>query len=256
MKSPLDQLEARLQALIEGSVARLFPIARDREELGSHLIAAMRDNIHPQADGRQWAPNRFTLFIHPAQAQILHNQNHVLDDLAKLLHQAGVEAGLEFPSPPAIVAAPDPDLGLQEMRILAQFQLDGFGKTSTLISTVEEGHTSTPGNAFLIVDGAQVVPLSGGVINIGRSSSNHLIIDDIRVSRSHAQLRTVHGRYVIFDLDSTGGTYVNGQRINQMVLYPGDVITLAGVPIIYGQESSGLSGETQEMPYLPEEPNR
>jgi len=50
---------------------------------------------------------------------------------------------------------------------------------------------------------------------------------------------------VIFDLDSSAGTWVNGKPVRQQALQPGDVILLAGVPMVYGQESQGL-GETQE----------
>ncbi|MGD8457618.1 MAG: FHA domain-containing protein, partial [Anaerolineales bacterium] len=75
---------------------------------------------------------------------------------------------------------------------------------------------------------------------------NHLVIDDPRVSRTHGQLRAVKGRYMLFDLKSSGGTYVNGERINQVVLHPGDVISLAGVPIVYGQDAIRSISETQE----------
>ena len=63
------------------------------------------------------------------------------------------------------------------------------------------------------------------------------MIDDPRISRSHAQLRAIKGRFVIFDLNSTGGTFVNAQRTSQSVLYPGDVISLAGVPLVFGQDN-------------------
>jgi pSer/pThr/pTyr-binding forkhead associated (FHA) protein len=62
----------------------------------------------------------------------------------------------------------------------------------------------------------------------------------------HAQLRLVRGQFVIFDLDSTGGTFVNGQRIRQQALRAGDVISLAGVPLVYGQETPE-PGDTQDV---------
>jgi len=75
------------------------------------------------------------------------------------------------------------------------------------------------------------------------------VIDDGRISRLHAQLRAVRGRYVIFDLDSRGGTWVNGQRVRQQALAPGDVISLAGVPLVFSQDAPE-PGETQEyVPY-------
>jgi pSer/pThr/pTyr-binding forkhead associated (FHA) protein len=94
-----------------------------------------------------------------------------------------------------------------------------------------------PENAFLIVEGVKVHPLTESVVNIGRRLENQLVIDDPRVSRNHAQLRAIKGRFVLFDLNSTGGTFVNGQRTSQTVLYPGDVISLAGVALIFGQDN-------------------
>jgi pSer/pThr/pTyr-binding forkhead associated (FHA) protein len=96
---------------------------------------------------------------------------------------------------------------------------------------------SIPENAFLIIEGVKVHALSEAVVNIGRRLENQLVIDDPRVSRNHAQLRAIKGRFVLFDLNSTGGTFVNGQRTSQTVLYPGDVISLAGVALIFGQDN-------------------
>ncbi len=105
-----------------------------------------------------------------------------------------------------------------------------------------------PAEAFLIVAGEQVFPLTQPVINIGRSTANHLVIADGRVSRQHAQLRSIGGRYILFDLEATGGTFVNGQRVAQTMLFPGDVISLAGVEIIFGGEPSIQAGATREIP--------
>jgi pSer/pThr/pTyr-binding forkhead associated (FHA) protein len=98
-------------------------------------------------------------------------------------------------------------------------------------------NNTIPENAFLIVEGVRVFPLKQAVINIGRRLDNMVVVDDPRVSRNHAQLRAIKGRFVVFDLNSTGGTFVNGQRANQSVLYPGDVISLAGVTLIFGQDN-------------------
>ena len=94
-----------------------------------------------------------------------------------------------------------------------------------------------PPNAFLLNQDGKPYPLDKTIINIGRSLENQLVIDDRRVSRSHAQLRAVKGRYVLFDLNSTGGTYVNGQRINQAALYPNDTVSFGGVGYTYSQDT-------------------
>ena len=97
--------------------------------------------------------------------------------------------------------------------------------------------STIPEDAFVIIDGTRVIPLSQAVVNIGRRIENTLVVDDPRVSRTHAQLRAINGRYIIFDLNSTGGTFVNGERVKQSILYPGDVISLAGADLIYGQKN-------------------
>jgi pSer/pThr/pTyr-binding forkhead associated (FHA) protein len=119
--------------------------------------------------------------------------------------------------------------------------LEPLGETQGLQNT-SSGSESTettgiPENAFLIIEGVKVHPLNESVVNIGRRLENQLVIDDPRVSRNHAQLRAIKGRFVLFDLNSTGGTFVNGQRTSQTVLYPGDVISLAGVALIFGQDN-------------------
>ena len=94
-----------------------------------------------------------------------------------------------------------------------------------------------PEDAYVIVDGVKVIPLTTPLVRIGRRLENNLVLDDPRVSRTHAELRAINGRYVLFDLNSTGGTFVNGLRITQSVVYPGDVISLAGVNLVYGQKN-------------------
>ena len=101
----------------------------------------------------------------------------------------------------------------------------------------EDDTTTIPEEAFLVIDGAKVYPLTLTVITIGRRLENTLVIDDPRVSRTHAQLRAINGRYVVFDLNSSGGTFLNGRKTTQAIVYPGDVISLSGVDLIYGQKN-------------------
>jgi hypothetical protein len=101
-----------------------------------------------------------------------------------------------------------------------------------------------PENAFIIVNGLETISLTQSVFNIGRRLGNDLVIEDTRISREHAQIRAVKGQYVIFDLNSTGGTFVNSVRISQQSLFPGDVISLAGVPLVYGQDNPPAHAQT------------
>ncbi len=103
---------------------------------------------------------------------------------------------------------------------------------------------------FLIVDGARVVALDKPVVNIGRKGNNHIIINDPHVSRHHAQIRQADGRYLLIDLNSTVGTSVNGERVEHAFLKSGDVISIGGVPLIFGQgtASGHLIAENLHQP--------
>jgi len=76
----------------------------------------------------------------------------------------------------------------------------------------------TPGVTF---------PLEGDQLTIGRDASNGVAINDSEVSRKHSRLSFQGGKYVVEDLGSTNGTFVNGQRLaGPVVLKPGDVVSL------------------------------
>lgn len=65
-------------------------------------------------------------------------------------------------------------------------------------------------------------------IVIGRSTEADIQIEDPRASRRHAQIRYWEGDYVIKDLHSNNGTYVNGRRIDVAVLSVNSRIVVAG----------------------------
>lgn len=247
MKIRFDQIEARLQAFIESGAARLFSAGSPAPDLGTRLLAEMKANLHPQTDGSIWAPNLYTIAAAPALGQTLQANRPLLDELAHLLWDAGAETDLKFSSYPEVQVALDERLSALEIRILAKYHLDTVVDTVIMENKSKQPAPAQHNTAFLIVNGAEVFPLVAKIINIGRAYDNHLVIEDPRISRYHAQLRSIQGRYLIFDLDSTGGTFVNGQRVRQADLSPGDVITLADIPLIYGQDNENPSTETQEF---------
>lgn len=71
----------------------------------------------------------------------------------------------------------------------------------------------------------QVFELTKDEVAIGRDITNDIVINEAEVSRKHARLTLEGDRYKIEDLDSTNGTYINGQRlIGPHVLAVGEVI--------------------------------
>ena len=74
-------------------------------------------------------------------------------------------------------------------------------------------------------------------ITIGRAPENHVVLQDLLVSRRHAELRRIGDRWELADLGSANGTYVNGARITRAVIGPDDVVAI-------GRQLLHLSGDT------------
>ena len=71
------------------------------------------------------------------------------------------------------------------------------------------------------------IPLAEAPTTFGRNPDNTVVIDSGRASRRHAEIRSQAGMFVLADLGSSNGTYVNGQRLAAPhTLRPGDVIQI------------------------------
>lgn len=238
MKAKLDYIESRLQALIENTV-KLFNRDIADHPLAHQLVAAMRDSVILARNGKILAPDVYTILVNPGDLPAWQVNVGLQDSLAQILVQAAQDSGVIFLNQPKIHLLSDPNVPPKHIKVNAVRTDEKMGSTAALQIMPDQAHDEKdprPASAFLIVDGG-IFPLRLVVVNIGRRLDNHLVIDDPRVSRSHAQLRAVHGHYVLFDLNSTGGTYVNGQRITQYAMKAGDVISLSGVPVIYGEDT-------------------
>jgi predicted component of type VI protein secretion system len=86
----------------------------------------------------------------------------------------------------------------------------------------------------------KVYPLEKAELFIGRDLSNDVVINDPEISRRHARLFLQGNSYVLEDLGSTNGSFINGQRLmGPGVLRPGDSVTFG--------ERMNLVFETEEF---------
>lgn len=98
----------------------------------------------------------------------------------------------------------------------------------------------TPGAAFT---------LEGDQLTIGRDSVNEIVINDAEISRRHARLTFQGGKYVLEDLGSTNGTFVNGQRLaGPRVLKAGEVVSFGEQIVMVFEATSFDAGATVVSP--------
>ncbi|MCJ7722554.1 MAG: FHA domain-containing protein, partial [Anaerolineales bacterium] len=223
MKIKLDQLENRLQSLIEIHLVDYFLGSKMKEKIAHQLTRAVQSNILIMPDNSIIAPDTYILTGHPAMIEKWVGNQTIPDTIGQVLDAIRVEMGIIFSTKPTISIVKNMNLAQDEIRIIASHKCKVVVETKANPSMpdYEDNMSNLPINAFLIVNGTTVLHLDQSVINIGRRKDNHLNIDDPRISRNHAQLRAIKGRYILFDLNSTGGTCVNGERISQSTLQPG-----------------------------------
>ncbi|MQC26322.1 MAG: DUF2662 domain-containing protein [Chloroflexi bacterium] len=255
MKTPFGRLEARLQHFIEEGTARLFSTQDLKSELTSRLAESMHAQVHFDADGQLVAPGTYTIDVSSRLAATLKSNQSLVSSLQAALLSAASDAKIHLDSEPILHIAPNDELAQGEFRVHSTVVGQSLAVTQSLEAQPKVQEVQTPAGAFLIVNGTEIFPLNLPIINIGRKSDNHLAIDDSHISRRHAQLRAIDGHYHFFDLGSTGGSNINGQSSRSAILLPGDVIHLAGVPLIYGQDRATPQEETQELAVAPQNKN-
>ena len=109
--------------------------------------------------------------------------------------------------------------------------------TQVVDSFVTDGDVQeNPVRTFIVLDN-QIVFLDKIVTRIGRSLDNDVVIRNMNVSRYHAQIRFEGGKCVLYDLNSTLGTFVDEQKIDRRVLKSGDVFCLANMRVLFVQNT-------------------
>jgi hypothetical protein len=141
---------------------------------------------------------------------------------------------------PRVFLEADPTVSLRRVRVEARM-MSPQRQDANLTHTQEwdpalfQPAGQAAPTTFALVDSHRRMPIGEAVVTIGRSLDNDIVLDDERVSRRHAQLRRRYGQYVLYDLNSTGGTTVNGRPADETPLRHGDVLAFAGVKMRFEQ---------------------
>ena len=118
--------------------------------------------------------------------------------------------------------------------------------------------TGAPLASFVVRGGSlkgQRLSVKTPIVNIGRADYNDIVIPDESVSTSHAKLQRREGVWVLVDLDSTNGTFVDGDQIKgESPLSPGTTVRFGEVSTVFEptDDSEGVAkgGSTRVMEVL------
>ncbi len=127
------------------------------------------------------------------------------------------DTGSTLPS----LSGPRPDAEREGATLLTRLpQVGGAGGTVVLKQTPMLRVKNGPGAGLLLELSEQTA------ISLGRSPGNDIVLEDDAVSGQHARIRAEEGVFVVHDLQSTNGTFVNERRVARHELQNNDVLRL------------------------------
>lgn len=249
MSSRWSRFEELAEKLVEGSLSRLFSGGLHPQVVATKLARAMEDLAVGSV-----APDRYHVYLCPEDREaLLAAEPELAQILGEHLVTLAKQAKLVLPHRPIVELVPRPGQTQESIAVAAEIT-DSQGDHTHLFdagSLRQKLQQEPDGRTYLIVDGGRYFSLTKTVYTFGRRLDCDVVLADPRVSRRHAQLRWRSGRYVLFDLGSTGGTSVNGHPVKEAVLEPGDVFSLGGVDIIFGIEASEGEAAGDHAPTRP-----
>jgi hypothetical protein len=244
----VERVEALVSRVIEGWSARLFGAKLQPVQIAKRLIRAME--AHQTISlSKTFVPNSYVVSLSPTDFSQFEQYRRSLErDLAETLLGAARERNYTLLAYPSVEIERDDDLPPGDIRVSSAL-VDASGEEVEAdpkrLGAVEAGHTMVLDREALLREKPRApkasieqrdgppVSLGPDPVLIGRDPQNDVVLDDRRVSRKHAEVRLRLGRYTLYDLQSTNGTYVNGRRVAEKVLDDGDKISIGGLEIVF-----------------------
>lgn len=250
--SILRNLEAKLEGLFEGTFSRTFKSKVQPVEIARKLAKEMEDNKSVSIS-RTYVPNQYVVWLSPDdRSQFEGYEDGLKKELSDYLLEHARGGGLALLTRPSIDFQTDERLGLGEFGIQAMLvrppederpeeapEPAEFGHTMVYSVDREARRIEPPsrgGGRAMLVGGGKRTVLSGNRVVIGRSRDCDVTLDDPNVSRRHAELRREGGTWVVADLGSTNGVKINGRRVGEHALQPGDELTLGLERLVFEEE--------------------
>lgn len=101
------------------------------------------------------------------------------------------------------------------------------------------------GTAILVLRGGEGegdhYVLSSPLTNIGRHADSDISLDDITVSRRHCEITSENSRFIVRDVGSLNGTYVNQKRVDVIELTQGDELQIGKFHLVFLERPDEIS---------------
>lgn len=212
----MQGLERRLERMVEGVFRRSRHSIRPIE-LGRRLIREMDDHRSVDVKGQRIVPNEFVILLSPDDhAEFADIEDALVTELVEACREYAREESYHFMGPVNV-----------ELQIDNQLRSGRFG----IASQLKQADSGTRSGTIVMPSGDRVALVDTEHL-IGRLADCTIVVSDGNTSRHHARISRSGSGFAIADLNSTNGTFVNGERVlADHRLADGDIITVGSVSL-------------------------
>lgn len=222
----LERFEDSLDRLVNGAFARAFKAEVQPVEIASALQREVSDRAAVIDRQRTVIPNVFHVELSEHDYRRLAVFKDALQtELATLVRDYGAEQRYTLLGPVQVVLGQDDELetGIFRVRSEARAEVSAAGSQQAVSVDARQPRLEVAGTAY---------PLVRAVSRLGRGSDTDIRIEDPGASRNHCEI--VLGQPVLVrDLNSTNGTFVNGQRVSQAEVADGSTIMIGTTHLVF-----------------------
>ena len=232
----MSRVERFFERLVERPSARLFKTRLQPIQVLRRIERAMESGRAPRG-GRDVAPDRFAVHLHPADLADLGDPEVLAGDVASGALNFARTHDLALLDRPRVSIRPDPAVVRGDVEVRARISSPTPAEATAADAGTRVFEIPVPRAPKATLEVREPGRLSRQVIvtgptRIGRASECEVALKDPRVSRQHARVHARDGHLVLTDLGSTNGTRVNGQRIREVVLGDGDRILVGETELV------------------------
>ncbi len=205
----LRRFEHRLEHLVEGTFARVFKSGLTPLEIGRRITREIDANRAVGVDGSITVPNHFWVYLSAADhSRFSEVETTLSEELASAAREHIRDEKYRALGPISISFVEADAYPQGAFQVQAQWR---------------EGETG-PGTGVLRLSDGRRIALAVSPFTVGRMVGSSMELNDVNASRNHAVLTAGPSGWIVTDLSSTNGTFVNGSRIGEHQLRDGDLV--------------------------------
>ena len=214
----LKRIEQKLEKLVEGTFTRAFPSSVKPIELGKRVRRVLEDKKTIGVQGQIIIPNRYVISLSPKDLENIESiQESIQREISSSIRDHANDENYHFQGTLTVEIFSNSSLKT------GSIEVDGL---------FEENKGGFPPGSLIDENGERLI-ITEQKLSIGRDKESTMQVVDVEVSRNHAEIRLLNTSFVLIDLQSTNGTYVNGQRVQEHTLQNFDQIKIGSTILLF-----------------------